>query len=310
MRRATAGGNTVLNTNRNPEFLFCNAFLARAAALFVIAAFAVLSAAPTRAEEPSRASAAAAQATPHEAARCAIPDHFPHAAACQSSRPLIVIGFMGGRVHANNFAHGEARLARNLDQRYPDTVRAVTFANHDERRALRTVLQLLDTAKDGRLSDSEKNAARIVLFGHSWGASEAIQFARELDQRGIPVLLTVQVDSVEKSGEDDGAIPPNVHEAINFYQTTGLFHGRSSIQAMYPSRTTILGSYESTYKFNHVSCAGYSWYARAFMHSHIEIENDDAVWGKIETLIVARSCATNVADSVAACNEKLSSTAR
>lgn len=212
---------------------------------------------------------------------------------------MIVIGFMGGRVHANNFVHGEARLARNLDQRYPNAFRAITFANHDERHALRTLLQLLDTTKDGHLSDSEKSAARIVIFGHSWGASEAVQFARELDRRGIPVLLTVQVDSVEKSGENDGTIPPNVREAVNFYQAEGLLHGRSSIQAMDPKRTTILGSYESTYKANPVSCAGYSWYARAFMHSHIEIENDDTVWDRIEALIVARSNAADIDGAVA-----------
>jgi hypothetical protein len=295
MHKAIAGGDTVLKTVRNPESLLRNAVLAMPAA--VIAALAVLCSAPILAEKPSPA----AQAGPQEAARCAIPDHSQHAAACESRGPLIVIGFMGGRVHADNFAHGEARLARDLDQRYPDTVRAFTFANHDEHRALRTLLQLLGNAKDGRLSDSEKNAARIVLFGHSWGASEAIQFARELDQRGIPVLLTVQVDSVEKSGEDDAAIPSNVREAVNFYQTEGLLHGRASIQAIDPKRTTILGSYESNYRVNHVSCSGYSWYARAFMHSHIEIENDDTVWDKIETLIVARSCAPPPDHSLIAC---------
>ena len=203
--------------------------------------------------------------------------------------PLLVIGFMGGRIHAGNLAHGEARLARDLDQRYPETVRAITFANHQQREALRTVLQLLDTARDGRLSDAEKIAARIVLFGHSWGASEAIQLARELDRRGIPVLLTIQVDSVEKSGEDDGAIPPNVREAINFYQNEGLLHGRQAIQAVDPARTTILGSYRSSYKSSPVSCAGYGWFARTFMKPHIEIENDHALWGKIESIIVARS---------------------
>lgn len=303
MHKAVAGDHSVLKTFRNLETLPRNAVFAE---FLVIAALAVLIPAPMLAGMPS----ASSQTTPQETARCAAPDDFPHVAACQTRAPLIVIGFMGGRVHANNFAHGEARLARDLDQRYPDTVRAFTFANHDMHHALRTLVELLDTSNDGKLSDNEKNAARVILFGHSWGASEAIQFARELEQRGIPVLLTVQVDSVEKSGEDDGAIPANVREAVNFYQTEGLLHGRTSIQAVDPKRTTILGSYESTYRVNHVSCTGYSWYARAFMRSHIEIENDDTVWGKIETLIAARSCAANVADPVVACNEKLRSTER
>jgi hypothetical protein len=33
---------------------------------------------------------------------------------------------------------------------------------------------------------------------------------------------------------------------------------------------------------------GFSWYARAFMKKHIEIENDPVIWGKIEALIQAK----------------------
>jgi hypothetical protein len=237
--------------------------------------------------------------SPEEAvARSTTRDDSDLVAPAQRREPLIVIGFMGGHIHAGNLAHGEARLARDLDQRYPTDVNAMTFANRDAGEALRTVLWLLNTGKDGtgkdgRLSEAEKRAARIVIYGHSWGASEAVHFAKELDRRGIPVLLTIQVDSVEKSGEDDGSIPPNVREAINFYQAEGLLHGRSSIHAMDPKRTKILGSYESKYKSSPVSCAGYSWFARAFMRPHIEIENDGAVWDRIEALIVARTYAAN-----------------
>jgi pimeloyl-ACP methyl ester carboxylesterase len=224
-------------------------------------------------------------------------------APCRPPVPLIVIGFMGGHVRADNLVHREARLARDLDRRYPNAVRAMTFANRDGAAALRSVLNLLDTDKNGRLSDDEKSAARIVLFGHSWGASEAVNLAQELDRHGIPVLLTIQVDSVRKHGEQDGSIPANVHEAINFYQAEGMLHGRPSIRAIDPTRTTILGSYESTYKITPVSCTGFPWFARAFMMPHIEIENDVAVWRQIESLIVARSCAGNPAGMGRACGE-------
>lgn len=216
--------------------------------------------------------------------------------------PLIVIGFLGGHVRAGNLIHREAQLARDLDRRYPNAVRAKTFANHDEASALHFLLNLLDTNQDGRLSDNEKTAARIVLFGHSWGASEVVNLAQELDRRSIPVLLTIQVDSVQKPGEHDGSIPPNVREAINFYQTEGVLHGRSSIQAIDPRRTKILGSYESTYAKTPVSCDGFPWFARTFMKQHIEIENDIAVWNQIDALIVARSCAANPAGMGHACN--------
>jgi hypothetical protein len=198
---------------------------------------------------------------------------------------LIVIGFMGGRVKGGNLVHKEASLAKELQEGYPLRVHAEVFANHDAQSALNAVLRLLDENRDGRLSADEKRAARIVIYGHSWGASETVAFARRLNALTIPVLLTIQVDSVRKPNENDEEIPPNVGKAINFYQTDGLLHGRSLIEAMDPKRTTILGNYESSYKSKPVSCASYPWFARTFMKPHIEIENDPSVWGKIAALI-------------------------
>lgn len=192
---------------------------------------------------------------------------------------------MGGEVRAGNLIHREALMAKDLEQRYPLALQAAVFANHDGVAALEAVLELLDKNGDGSLSAKEKSAARIVIYGHSWGASETVTLARRLNKLNIPVLLTIQVDSVQKSKEEDGSIPPNVREAINFYQSDGLLHGRSVIKAMDPAKTDILGNFKSTYRTKPVSCAGYPWYARAFMKSHIEIENDPRVWNRIESLI-------------------------
>jgi hypothetical protein len=201
---------------------------------------------------------------------------------------LIVIGFMGGNVSADNLLHREALVAQELQRLYPVGVRTAVFANHDAQNALQTVLHLLDANGDGRLSAGEKSAARIVIYGHSWGASETVTLARRLNELGVPVLLTIQVDSVQKSNEDDGSIPPNVREAVNFYQTRGLIHGRTLIAAMDPSRTKILGNYESSYREHPISIAGFPWLARTFMRPHIEIENDPSVWTRIEALIRAQ----------------------
>jgi hypothetical protein len=209
---------------------------------------------------------------------CAAPAALPR-------EKLILIGFMGGNVSAGNMLHREAQVAQELQKRYPVALHAAVFANHDGQSALRSVLSLLDSDGTGRLTAKEKSAARIVIYGHSWGASETVALARRLNQLDIPVLLTIQIDSVEKANEDDGSIPPNVREAVNFYQTQGLLHGRKSIAAMDPSQTTILGNYESSYREHPVSCAGYPWIARTFMRPHIEIENDPSVWTKIEALI-------------------------
>lgn len=203
----------------------------------------------------------------------------------QVSPPLIVIGFMGGWIKGNNFVHNEALLAKQLREDYPGRVYATAFANRDARSALKIVLHLLDKDRDGSLSSDEKRAARIVIYGHSWGASETVAFARRLNALSIPVLLTIQVDSVQKINENDEDIPPNVRVAVNFYQTEGLLHGRTRIDAMNPDQTTILGNYKSSYRSAPVSCASYPWFARTFMKSHIEIENDPLVWGKISALI-------------------------
>ena len=195
---------------------------------------------------------------------------------------------MGGRVKGDNLIHKEALLAKELQEAYPLRVGTAVFANHNAQGALKVVLHLLDRNQDGHLSATEKNSARIVIYGHSWGASETVAFARQLNALNIPVLLTIQVDSVQKLNEDDTHIPPTVREAINFYQTEGLLHGRPLIVAMDPAKTTILGNFESSYKSNPVSCTNYPWIARVFMKSHIEIENDPAVWGKIAALIQAK----------------------
>jgi hypothetical protein len=209
-------------------------------------------------------------------------------ASRQPEGKLIVIGFLGGKVSAGNLVHREAQLIGSLQQSHPLAIHAAIFANRDGDAALKTILRLLDHDRDGHLSDQEKSAARIVIFGHSWGASETVTLADRLNKLRIPVLLTIQVDSVRKQGQNDKVIPPNVHEAANFYQSEGLLHGRSLIVADDPAKTKILGNRESSYRQNSVSCAGFPWYARAFMKRHIEIENDPAVWDKIESLILEK----------------------
>jgi len=201
--------------------------------------------------------------------------------------PLIVIGFMGGRVRADNTIHREASVASELQHEYANEIYAKIFANHNGRRAYLDVLKALDANHDGFLNPAEKRNARIIIYGHSWGASETVNLARRLDRVGIAVLLTVQVDSVAKAGEEDGSIPANVKQAVNFYQRTGLLHGRSSIRAVDPQTTQILGNFRLSYKHHHVQCSRYPWFARTFMGPHIEIENDPRVWNWIESAIEA-----------------------
>jgi hypothetical protein len=143
----------------------------------------------------------------------------------------------------------------------------------------------LDTDRDATLSLREKQNARIILYGHSWGASETVALARELQADGIPALLTVQVDAVPKIGQGSTLIPNNVAEAVNFFQVHGLVHGEREIRAADPARTRIIGNFRLDYTSNSLRCDGCPWLARTFMKSHIQIECDPHVWNQVEDLI-------------------------
>jgi hypothetical protein len=202
-----------------------------------------------------------------------------------SQPSAVVIGFVGGFVRHNNAVHQEVQLAARLRNEYPSGVKVKVFENHVVQQAHQEILRALDTDHNGTLSESEKLRAHIVLYGHSWGASEAIDMARTLEKDGVPVLLTIQVDSVSKFGQDDRLIPANVAQAVNFYQLDGLLHGQRQIVADDPVRTRILGNFRLDYKANPVNCDGYPWYARMFMKPHIEIESDPSVWNRVESLV-------------------------
>jgi hypothetical protein len=211
-------------------------------------------------------------------------------ARSQPAPSTIVVGFVGGFVRHDNLNHGPVKLARSIENSIPadtnskDTYVQV-FENRHRRTAYSTILRLLDRDHNGILSAAEKSQARIVLFGHSWGASAVVMLARELQRAGIPVLLTVQVDSVAKFWQKDGIIPANVATAVNFYQPKGFIHGRHQISAADPQKTEILGNYRFDYKTNPVTCTGTTWFGQAFMHDHLESECDPHIWTQIADLV-------------------------
>jgi pimeloyl-ACP methyl ester carboxylesterase len=200
-------------------------------------------------------------------------------------RNAIVIGLVGGFVRSDDVKHPEVQFAALLRQRYPSVLHAEVFANHDGKNALRRVMHLLDTDGDGVLTAGEKEQASIIIYGHSWGGSQAVTLARQLGRQGVPVLLTIQMDSVHKPGHDDAVIPSNVRNAINFYQTKGPIRGRSSIRAADRSRTNIIGNFQMTYQDRRINCDNYPWIARHLNKPHHEIENDPLVWEQIASMI-------------------------
>ena len=200
----------------------------------------------------------------------------------------IVIGFVGGFVGHDNQHHGPVQLAKRILPAVSKDTYVRVFENRRRKQAYDTVIRLLDTDRDGDLSAEEKAHARIVLFGQSWGASAAVMLARDLRRKGIPVLLTVQVDSVAKVWQNDAVIPDNVAEAVNFYQPHGLIHGRAQITAANPARTEILGNFRMDYRKAPVRCPQASWFDHVFTPDHMQTECDSSLWSQIETLVRQR----------------------
>jgi hypothetical protein len=200
----------------------------------------------------------------------------------------ILIGFVGGFVNHDNPHHGPVQLAKQMRRTVSKDTYIQVFENRHRKRAYDTIVRLLDTDHDGSLSAEEKARARIILYGHSWGASAAVLLARELRRVGVPVLLTVQVDSVAKAWQEDSVIPDNVAEAVNFYQPHGVIHGQAQITAADPAKTEIIGNYRTDYSKNPVVCRGYSWADRFFTRNHIQSECDPHVWSQIANLVRQR----------------------
>jgi hypothetical protein len=199
--------------------------------------------------------------------------------------PAIVIGFVGGFIAHDNLVHSEVQLAARLRKEYPAGVDVETFESYRGKRARRKILALLDTNHDGTLSKDEKENARIVLYGHSWGGAESIALADALEKDGIPVLLTIQVDSISRFGGNDRMIPANVAQAVNFYQPSGLVHGQREIRAADAAHTKIIGNFRFDYAKSTLNCPEYPWYDRIFVKSHTQIECDPVIWDRVESLI-------------------------
>jgi len=218
-------------------------------------------------------------------------------------RKAIILGFVGGFVKRNDIKHPEVLLAMYIHGRYGSAVHAEIFGNHEGKKAVEDTILHLDTNKDGVLTAAEKEHVKIILFGHSWGASETLTFARELQRRGIPVSLTIQIDSVKKLRQDDRTVPANVEKAVNFYQRKGLTRGQPLIVAADAGRTKILGNFHMKYEDDQINCDNYRWLSRVFNKPHHQIENDPQIWNQIISLIDSELLKTDAGTQPASSSE-------
>lgn len=213
-------------------------------------------------------------------------------AAGQSSRQVtlarpapegarIAIGFLGALERWDDPNRSVRKLALGLREK---GWQAESFSHRNLGVAKKAVMAALDRNGDGRVDEREAAGARVVIFGQSMGGGATVKLARFLDKRGVPVLLTVQVDSF---GAKDVVIPGNVRAAANFYQTHWFtIRGEREIRAADPARTRILGNFEYEYPLWKIYAWPESWPRRVFGGAHARMEADPVLWARVEALIL------------------------
>ena len=195
----------------------------------------------------------------------------------------LVIGFLGGRDSWNDGRRSVRKLALKLRAAQMPGVHVETVENTKRELAVRLVRDALDRNRNGKLEQAERSSARLIVYGQSFGGAAVVKFAKQLEELGVPILLTVQIDSV---GRGDGVIPANVRRAANLYQDNGwMIEGEAPIRAADPSRTTILGNFKYDYSHNKIDLSQVPFWKKAFRYAHTRMEHDPAVWGQVESLM-------------------------
>ena len=197
----------------------------------------------------------------------------------------LVIGFLGGRMKWDSPREGVRKLALELRAMNRQNLHLETVENVRRELALQLVERAFDSNKDGKLSDTEKQAARIILYGQSFGGAAVVKFSNQLNRLNIPVLLTIQIDSV---GRNDGVIPDNVRSAANLFQRNGkIIRGEPSIRAQNPEKTKIIGNFQFDYSNRNIDLSDVPWHKKLLRADHSRMNLDPAVWSRVRDLILA-----------------------
>jgi len=196
---------------------------------------------------------------------------------------MLVLGFMGGR-DSWRTRNNLQRLASQLRGMKHLSLQVETLENRKRELAIQLIQKALDRNENGKLEPEERTSARLILYGQSFGGAAVVKLARQLEKLRVPVLLTVQIDSV---GRGDGRIPPNVLRAANIFQKNGLLiRGEAPIVAEDPLRTTILGNFEFDYRERRIDISAVPWHKKILREAHTKMEHDPEVWEKVEGLIM------------------------
>ena len=156
---------------------------------------------------------------------------------------VIVVGYTGGLETPNTSYSGVRRILHRVEKlNYPGLC-ARTFSAYRWWMADDWVRAQFGATGDAPLTPQQiANGPKVILYGHSFGGWATMWLARTLAHDGVPVELTVQVDSV---GLTDKTVPPNVKEAANYYEKdTFILRGRYRIRVHDDKKTKLLGNFQ------------------------------------------------------------------
>jgi hypothetical protein len=197
---------------------------------------------------------------------------------------ILIIGFMGGREAWDNYKRGVRKLALKLRAMNLSGVHVETIENKKRGLAIDLIRKSFDRNQDGQLDERECASTRLILYGQSFGGAAVVKLARQLKDMGVPVLLTVQVDSV---GRGDKVIPSNVARAANLFQRDGFFiKGEREIRPEDSSKTTIVGNFRFDYKRKAVDLSEVSRLKRLLHTAHTKMDHDPEVWSLVEKILL------------------------
>ena len=198
---------------------------------------------------------------------------------------ILILGFLGGRDPWNHPDRSVRKLALKLRELDLPGVHVETVENKKRALALKLISDGFDRNQNGSLDQQERASVRLILYGQSFGGAAVVKLARQLERMDMPVLLTVQIDSV---GLGDRVIPANVARAANLFQSNGsVIRGEPQIRAAKPACTAILGNFQFDYRTKQIDLGHVSWWKKSFRIAHTKMEHDPAVWAKVEEIILS-----------------------
>jgi hypothetical protein len=212
--------------------------------------------------------------------------HFSTPTPLEDNQTLI-LGFLGGRESWDDASRGVRQLAKKIDAMNISQVHIETLENRKRDLAMELIHSSFDRNRDGHLDERERTTVRLIMYGHSLGGAAVVKLSHSLKDMGIPILLTVQIDSVGFM-YDDHVIPSNVKRAANLYQLDGwLLVGEDEIVPQDPDKTKIVANLKFDYKDKEVDMSGVPWERRLLSVPHSKMDADPEVWSTVEHFILS-----------------------